>query len=97
MWRTAVLSCRRAAKPWKPRRPEQGKPAFVGHFLSSHLLFTMIEESPWLFSESTFPLSSAFVHHALLLDLAFKQFIQVPANDSFRVADLNEPVPVRHT
>jgi hypothetical protein len=26
-----------------------------------------------LFSESTFPLSSAFVHHALLLDLAFKQ------------------------
>ena len=26
-----------------------------------------------MFSESTFPLSSAFVHHALLLDLAFKQ------------------------
>jgi hypothetical protein len=32
-----------------------------------------IEEPPGLFSESTFPLSSAFLHHALLLDLAFKQ------------------------
>ena len=32
-----------------------------------------LEEPPWSFSESTFPLSSAFVHHELLLDLAFKQ------------------------
>jgi hypothetical protein len=29
-----------------------------------------------LLSESTFPLSSAFLHHALLLDLAFKQSVQ---------------------
>jgi hypothetical protein len=28
-----------------------------------------------LLSESTFPLSSAFVHHVLLLDLAFKQSV----------------------
>jgi hypothetical protein len=33
-----------------------------------------------LFSESTFPLSSVFVHHALLLDLAFKQYVQVGAD-----------------
>jgi len=34
------------------------------------------EEPPWLFSESTFPLSQPFVHHALLADLAFKQLVR---------------------
>src|SRR5271165_7248753 len=41
------------------------------------VIHTVHEEPPWLFSESTFPLSSAFVHHALLPDLAFKQYVQV--------------------
>jgi hypothetical protein len=38
--------------------------------IQSDVIHTSFEEPPWLFSESTFPLSSVFVHHALLLDLA---------------------------
>jgi hypothetical protein len=39
------------------------------------------EEPPWLWSESTWPLSSAFLHHVLLVDLTFKQSVgrSVPA------------------
>jgi hypothetical protein len=35
-----------------------------------------ISGSQFLFSESTFPLSSVFIHYALLLDSAFKQLAQ---------------------
>jgi hypothetical protein len=45
--------------------------------VQSDVIHMSFEEPPWLFSESTFPLSSVFVHHALLLDLAFKQYGQV--------------------
>ena len=41
--------------------------------IQSDVIHMSVEEPPWLFSESTWSLSSAFVHHALLLDLAFKQ------------------------
>src|SRR5689334_12494357 len=42
------------------------------------------EEPPWLWSESTWPLSSAFLHHVLLVDLTFKQsastsFLRLPS------------------
>ena len=50
--------------------------------IKSDVIHMSFEEPPWLFSESTFPLSSVFVHHALLLDLAFRQYVQVAANDS---------------
>src|SRR6516162_8209330 len=45
--------------------------------IQSDVIHTVHEEPPWLFSESTSSLSSVFVHHALLLDLAFKQYVQV--------------------
>src|SRR5271166_1170126 len=41
--------------------------------IQSDVIHMSFEEPPWSLSGSTFPLSSAFVHHALLLDLAFKQ------------------------
>jgi|SRR6516225_6215913 hypothetical protein len=47
--------------------------------VQSDLIHMSVEEPPWLFSESTISLSSVFVHHALLLDLAFKQLAYWPA------------------
>jgi hypothetical protein len=43
--------------------------------IQSNVIHMSFEEPPWLFSESTFVLSSVFVHHALLLGLAFKQSV----------------------
>jgi len=36
--------------------------------IQSDVIPNLSEEPPWLCSESTFPLSSAFVHHALLAE-----------------------------
>ena len=52
--------------------------------VQSDVIHMLIEEPPWFLSESTSPLSSAFVHHALLFDFAFKQHVHV---DCFRHTD----------
>ena len=38
--------------------------------VQSDVILMSVEEPRWLFSESMSPLSSAFVHHALLFDFA---------------------------
>src|SRR5271169_2300403 len=45
--------------------------------IQADVIHTLHEEPPWLFSESTFSLSSAFCTPVLLLDLTFKQYNQV--------------------
>jgi hypothetical protein len=45
------------------------------------------EEPPWLWSESTWPLSSAFLHHVLLVDLTFKQSVVLHCLETWPVPD----------
>jgi hypothetical protein len=71
LWRPGRVGVEQA-HVWRARRAGYGELGLLVH-IQSDVIHMSFEEPPWLWSESTWPLSSAFLHHVLLVDLTFKQ------------------------